>query len=124
MDALQVRRVQYSGDLVQRGDYFFVAKRDPIITVERTPLTPPQGFFKRIWWNWFGKKEEMKQIIEVLWPEYDAILINCPQCVQPCATINKHKIISIEPLTIETSITCPYCRDITFSVTDGKLITA
>ena len=124
MDALQVRRVKFSEDLLQRGDYFFVAKRQPNITVERVPVNPPQGIVERIWWKWFGKKEELKQIIEVLWPEYDAIIVNCPQCNQPCATKREYKIIAVEPLTIETPITCPYCRTITFKVIEGKLMSA
>jgi hypothetical protein len=124
MEALTVRRVQYSEDLLKRGDYFFVEKRQPAITFKRVPLDPPQGILERIWWRWFGKKEELKQIIEIVWPEYDAIIVNCPQCNQPCATSKEHRIVSVEPLTIETPVTCPYCRTLTFKVTEGKLITA
>ena len=76
-----VRRVQYSEDLLKRGDHFFVAMRDPIVTGKRMPLQAPHGFLKRIWWDWFGKKEELKQIVEAMWPEYDAIIVNCPY---PC----------------------------------------
>jgi hypothetical protein len=124
MDALEVRRVPSSYDLVNRGDYCLVPKRDPIVTVERKPLDPPKGLFRRIMWQWFGKKEELKTIVEALWPDYDAIIVNCPQCIQPCATTAKHEIVSVEPLTIATSITCPYCRTMTFKITEGKLITA
>ena len=117
MDAIEVRRVQFSHDLAKAGDYCLVPKRDPIVTVERKPLAPPSGLFRRILWQWFGRKDELKTVIEELWPAYDAIIVNCPRCVQPCATTAKHEIVSVEPLTIATSIT-------TFKVTDGKLITA
>jgi hypothetical protein len=46
--ALEVRRVTASEDLMKPGYCFFVARRAPKITVERTPLTPPQGFIKRL----------------------------------------------------------------------------
>jgi hypothetical protein len=36
----EVRKL--SVDLLQRGDYSFVAKRNPIVTVERTPLGEPR----------------------------------------------------------------------------------
>jgi hypothetical protein len=86
MEAFTVRRVKYSQDLLHKGDYFFVAKRHPNITVERVPVMQPQGILERIWWNWFGKKEELKQIVEIVWPEHDAIIVNCPQCNQPSAS--------------------------------------
>jgi hypothetical protein len=124
MEALEVRRVQHSEDLAKPGEYVFIAKRDPKVTVESNPLMPPSGFWRSLWWSAFGKKVELKQIVEVQWPAYDAIIIDCPQCNQPCATTAKHAIVSVEPLTIETAVTCPYCRTITFKVTDGKLITA
>ena len=124
MEGLPVRRVSASDELAKPGDFVFIQKRQPIITLERTPLLPPTGFFKRLWWGWFGKQYELKQIVELLWPERDTVILNCPQCAQPLASTDKHKIISKEPLTIETPLTCPYCRTFTFKVMEGKIITA
>jgi len=31
----------------------------------------------------FGKKYEMKQIVELQWPEYDVAIVNCPDCGSP-----------------------------------------
>ena len=67
--ALEVKRVQHSENLLHPGEYVFVAKRQPIITVEKHPIDPPQGKFKLLWWTFFGKKHELKQIVELLWPE-------------------------------------------------------
>jgi hypothetical protein len=64
--ALEVKRVQSSADLLHPGESVFVAKRAPIITVEKHPIDPPQGKFKLLWWTFFGKKHELKQIVE-LW---------------------------------------------------------
>jgi hypothetical protein len=124
MQALEVRRVSLSEDLSRPGDYVFVGRRAPRITIERTPLTPPVGMLEKLWWNLFGKKYEMKQIVELVWPDYDAIILNCPVCNGPCATTKRHKIISIEPLTLEIPLTCPYCKTQSFNITEGKLIAA
>jgi hypothetical protein len=124
MQALEVRRVPLSEDLSSPGDFVFIGKRAPRITVERLALEAPSGFFKKLWWNAFGKKYEMKQIVELVWPDYDAIILNCPACNGPCATTKRHKIISIEPLTLEIPLTCPYCKTKSFTITEGKLIVA
>lgn len=122
--ALEVKRVKSSEDLLHPGEYVFIEKRAPKITVERTPLTPPTGFLKRLAWNFFGKKYEIKQYVELLWPEHDAIILNCPTCNGPCATTKNHKIISIEPLTLEIPLTCPYCKTLSYEIKEGKIMTA
>ncbi len=109
---------------MQPGDFAFVAKRDPIRKVEQVQIDPPTGFFRRLWWEWFGKKYALREVLELLWPEYDAVLITCPSCHIPSATTREHKIISLDPLTIETPITCPYCKTVTFKVEEGQLVTA
>lgn len=124
MQALEVRRVKSSENLLHPGEYVFIEKRSPIIRTEREPLLPPTGFFRRMYWNLFGKKYELKQFVELLWPNYDAIILNCPDCNSPCATTAKHKIISIEPLTLEIPLTCPYCKTKSFAIKDGKLMHA
>jgi hypothetical protein len=124
LKALEVRRVPLSEDLSHPGDFVLIQKREPIRKIERTPIYPPSGFLKRIWWNAFGEKYEVKQVIELLWPDYDTVILNCPTCNQPCATTKNHSIVSLEPLTIETPITCPYCRTNTFKVEEEKIMTA
>src|ERR1035437_3275967 len=124
MEALPVRRVSASDELAEPADYVFVQKRQPIITVERMPLLPPSGFFKRLWWDAFVKKYELKRIVELVWPERDTVILNCPHCNQSVATTSKHTILSLEPLTIEFPITCPYCRTFTFEVNEGNIIAA
>jgi hypothetical protein len=129
--SFEVRRVNASEDLLHPGDYVFVAKRAPKITVERIPSEPPKGTFKRFLWHWFGRKFETKQIVEAMWPEYDAIIMNCPHCNQAIATTKDHKIESIEPLTIDKPLACAYSRDsvhglptVSFEIKDGKIIPA
>jgi uncharacterized protein YbaR (Trm112 family) len=122
--ALEVKRVPHSEDLSHPGEFVFIPKREPIRKFYSEPLTPPTGAFRRLWWNWFGKKYEIKQIVELLWPEIDTVIINCPDCNQPLATTKNHAIVSLEPLTIETSLTCPYSKTHTFKVADGKIMTA
>jgi len=126
MDALQtieVRRVSHSEDLLVPGDYVFIPARPPRVATETVPLDPPRTFWKALWWTWFGQKSIIREIREEVWPGYDAILIVCPACRQPLSTGKSHVIESLEPLTIEKPITCPYCRTVTFTVADGKLIT-
>ena len=41
--ALEVKRVGHSEDLLHPGEYVFVAKRQPIITVEKHPIAPAAG---------------------------------------------------------------------------------
>ncbi|MDP9049822.1 MAG: hypothetical protein M3O31_03735 [Acidobacteriota bacterium] len=137
LKALEVRRVSSSGDLTAPGDFAFIPKREPIRRLEHVPITPPRNFFKRIIWHFFGKKQETRQYIELQWPEYDAVILNCPHCNMPLATTKTHKIVSLEPLTIETPIGCEYSRGkgiatkareqeeaVVFLVKDGKIIAA
>ena len=121
MQALEVRRVSTSADLLNKGEYVFIEKRAPKITVERIPLERPAGFWAGLKWDWFGEKYEIKQIVEILWPEQDAIILNCPSCGGPCATTKNHKILSVEPLTLEIPLTCPYCKTKHYDITDGKI---
>ena len=123
--ALEVKRVPLSEDLLHPGDYVFIGKREPRRRFESKPLDPPtRGVFRYLWWKWFGKKYEMKQIVEIVWPEIDTVIINCPDCNQPLATTGVHTIISLEPLTIETPLTCPYTKTHSFKVAEGKIMTA
>ena len=46
----------------------------------------------------FGSKHSYKEIVEIRWPDYDAIILNCPHCSQPIATTKEHRIVSIEQL--------------------------
>ncbi len=124
MQALEVHRVSTSADLLHPGEYVFIPKRQPIRTVEQIAIDPPTNRFRRLWWNAFGKKFALREVLELLWPEIDTVIVNCPVCNGPCATTRNHKIISIEPLTLEIPLTCPYCKTQTFKVEEGKMITA
>jgi uncharacterized protein YbaR (Trm112 family) len=60
----------------------------------------PSGFWARIIWVISGRKPLVKEVIETQWPEYDAIILNCPKCNQPCATSKDHHT------TMETCFLC------------------
>lgn len=127
MDAVQaipVRRVEHSEDLAAPGDYVFIAKREPKVIIEKRPLLPPEGFLKRLWWNLFAEKYELKQTIENVWPDHDTVIVNCPVCKSPSATTDRQTIMSLDPLTLDGTLTCPYCQTVSFGITDGKLTTA
>jgi hypothetical protein len=119
-----VVRVKTSEELLRPGEYVFIAKRPPLVTVEKVPLYPPLGFFKLLWWTLFGKKYDTKQTVEVVWPAVDTIILNCPDCATPFATSERHKIVSVEPLTIDIPVTCPYTKDKSFSISEGNLTPA
>lgn len=124
MEALPVRRVQHSEDVLRPGDYVFIEKREPRRNVEQIPVDPPTSFFRRLWWEWFGKKYALREVLEILWPEQDTVILNCPICNSPCATTKHHKIVSVEPLTLEIPLTCPYCKTNTFKIEEGIIIAA
>lgn len=116
LKATEVRMHQHSEELMAPGDAVFVAKREAKRTVEKVQLEPPVGILERLWWYAFGKKHEMREVVELLWPEFDALIVNCPSCGQPCATNRNHKILSLDPVTVELPITCPYCKTFTFAI--------
>jgi uncharacterized protein YbaR (Trm112 family) len=131
--ALEVKRVSHSEDLLHPGEFVFIPKREPIRRFHSEPIEPPADkyggtmigdAFRYLKWRLFGPKYEIKQIVELLWPEIDTVIINCPDCNQPLATTRNHTIVSLEPLTIETALTCPYSKTHTFKVAEGKIITA
>jgi hypothetical protein len=66
MQALQVRRVATSADLSSPGGFTFVPKREPVRKIERVPLERPKGFRRKLLWQFFAKKHELKQVIELL----------------------------------------------------------
>jgi hypothetical protein len=103
MQPLEVRKVTSSESLVKPGDYVFIQKRPPLVRYERKPLEKPK-FFQRM----FRRNYELKQIVELQWPQHDAIILNCPDCNSPIATTSKHKIISLDPLTTESRQPAPY----------------
>jgi hypothetical protein len=82
------------------------------------------GVHFSLWWRFFGEKHIVRRTEEEVWPAYGAVIMVCPRCNQPCATSAKHAIACVEPLTVETPVTCPYCRAMTFKVTEGKLMPA
>jgi hypothetical protein len=78
MEALQtveLHRVPHSPDLEKPGDFAFIPKREPIGEITRTPVDPPTGFLKTLWWTLFGKKYIEKETTLPLWPEYDAVVL-------------------------------------------------
>src|ERR1035441_10687897 len=105
LTALEVRRVAHSEDLLFAGDYVFITARPPKVMTESIPLDPPRGFFKRLWWDWFGEKYSVKRTEEEVWPAYDVVIMVCPHCRQPLATKKDHRIASVEPLTVEQPVT-------------------
>jgi hypothetical protein len=123
-EAIAVRRVPQPADLANPGDYVFIARREPRRNVERIPIEPPAGLLRRLWWDWFGKKYAIREVLELSWPEQDTVILNCPTCNTPCATTKNHKILSIEPLTLEIPLTCPYCKTETFKVEQGVIMPA
>lgn len=123
IEALAVRR-EHSEDLLNPGDYVFLAKREPRRTVEQIPIEPPTGFLRHLWWEWFGRKYALREVLELLWPEQDTVILNCPVCNSPCATTKNHRIICVEPLTLEVPLTCPYCKTQTFKIVEGQIMTA
>jgi len=131
IEALEVRRVASSADILKPGDYCFIPKREPIRTFQPISIEPPQGFLRGVWWAFFGKRKGTKEIIEIRWPDYNAIIINCPHCNQPVATTKEHRIISVEPLTIEKPLGCAYSRSsptaaptVSFQIKEGQIMPA
>jgi hypothetical protein len=132
LQTLEVRRVPFSADIEKPGDYCFIEKREPVRTFEPVATEPPQGFFRKLMSAFFGKKQGYKEILEIRWPEYDAIILNCPHCSQPIATTKEHRIVSIEPLTIEKPLACVYSRGalktdlptVAFQIKDGIIMPA
>lgn len=116
---------------MQAGDYCFIAKRDPIRKFEPVQNEPPTGFLAKLRWLFFSKKQCYKEAIEIVWPDYDAIILMCPHCSQPIGTTKDHRIVSLDPLTIEKPLACAYSRrspsappTIAFQIKDGKIMPA
>jgi hypothetical protein len=131
LKALEVKRVEHSEDLLHPGEFVFVAKRQPKITTETIAVEPPQGTFKKLLWTFFGAKHTVKQTIEPVWPDYDAVILMCPHCNQPIGTTKEHHVVSTEPLTIDQPLACAYSRPspralptIAFQIKDGKIMPA
>src|ERR1700722_2667475 len=91
--AVQAIRVKSSEDLLHKGEYVLIPARKPEIRIEKTPIAPPNGFFKRLWWNYLGKKYETKEIVTEVWPTIDTVVIQCPNCNGPLATTKQHAIL-------------------------------
>lgn len=129
---LEVRRVATSPDIEKAGDYCFIAKREPIRTLEPLPIETPQGFFRKLAWRLFGKKRSYKETVLPQWPDYDAIVMACPHCGQAIGTTKEHRILSVEPLTIDKPLACAYScpavkgslPTVAFLVKDGKIMPA
>jgi hypothetical protein len=118
---LAAKRVPISADLLNPGDYVFVAARKPLITEEERLIEPPKGRVRRFFWILFGTKSYTTQTRLPMWPEIDTVIVNCPVCNGACATTRNHKILSIEPLTLEIPLTCPYCKTNTFTIEEGNI---
>lgn len=75
---------------------------------------------RRLSWNWFGQKYEIKQIVELLWLGINTVILNRADYNQPSATITQCRIVSLEPLTIETSLIRPYSKTRTLKIEQGN----
>jgi hypothetical protein len=51
---------------MQPGNFTFLEKRAPRLTFEQYPVEPPTNRFKRLWWEWFGKKYALREVLELL----------------------------------------------------------
>jgi hypothetical protein len=91
---LPVRRVPFSYDIEKPGDYCFIPKREPIRKFEPEQVASPTGFWRWVVWFLKGRPSfALKEIVEIVWPDYDAIILNCPHCSQPIATTKDHRIV-------------------------------
>ena|SRR3569832_1968025 len=135
MDApqcLTVHRVPTSADLLQPGDYCFIAKREPIRTYETVTTERPSGFWRGLVWSIFGAKTTTKVTASPQWPECDTIIMQCPHCNQTIGTTKEHRILSVEPLTLDRPLACAYSRGaekgalptIAFTIKDGNIMPA
>jgi hypothetical protein len=129
--AVQAHRVPVSPDILKAGDYCFIPKKDPMRTYETVLAEPPTGRWKRIIWALFRSKTITKVTELPLWPNYDAVVMACPHCNQPIGTTKDHKIVSVEPLTLDKPLACAYssagfrsAATIAFEVKDGKIMPA
>jgi hypothetical protein len=134
--SLDLRRVSSSADLASPGDFVYLAKREPLRTVVMVPIDPPRGFFKGTIWNLIGRKFDVREELEPRWPEHDTIILLCPHCSQPIATTKEHNIVSLDPLTLDKPLACPYSRSsisgpqasdtnaVSFAINEGKITTA
>jgi hypothetical protein len=122
--AQEVKRVPHSEELLHPGEFCFIPKREPIVNVYRQPVQPPTGLLRRLWWLMFGAKFEVSRTVMPLWPDIDTVILNCPICNGPFGTTKNHAIKELDPLTIESPLTCPYCRTFTFKVVEGKIMLA
>jgi hypothetical protein len=110
-------RVKSSEDLLNKGEYVFIAKRAQEVHYESEAIPNP-GFFRRL----LGRTHTMKRIENPVWPKIDTIIINCPKCNGAIGTAKEHTILCVEPLQLDLPLTCPYCRNFTFEVKSGSLI--
>jgi hypothetical protein len=83
MQYLGVRRVKFSEDLLNPGEYVFIAARPPEITAEKKAIVAPVGFLKTLWCALFSKKYELVETKSEAWPSVDSIIIVCPRCSVP-----------------------------------------
>jgi hypothetical protein len=140
MDALTtlpVRRVPFSADIEKPGDYCFISKREPVRNLELV-IPNPRNVWQASWWlirsafGFYPAPEVKNETVEIRWPDYDAIILLCPHCSQPIATTKDHRIVSLEPLTIEKPLACVYSRDVQrdsqptvfFTIKDGNIMPA
>src|SRR4051812_47346990 len=110
IQTLEVRRVPFSADIEKPGDYCFIAKRAPIRTFESVIAEPPTGFWRSLVWAICGKKQMTKETVLPQWPDYDAVVLACPHCGQAIGTTKEHRIVRVEPLTIDKPVACVYSR--------------
>jgi hypothetical protein len=132
--ALEVRRVATSPDIERPGDYCFIAKREPIRTYDTMTVERPRGIWTAILMALGipATKRVTRETLLPQWPDYDAIVMACPHCGQPIGTTKEHRIVSVEPLTIDQPIACAYSRGagkfdtptVAFTVKDGKIMPA
>jgi hypothetical protein len=129
----KVSRVPASDDLEPAGDYCFVPKREPIRKFEPVALEVPTGFWRTLLWLFRGRpRAAMKELTEIVWPDYDAIVMLCPHCNRGIGTTKDHKLMSLEPLTIEKPLACAHFAlratgglpTVMFEGKDGKIMPA
>jgi hypothetical protein len=93
MQALEVRRVKSSEDLLNPGDYVFIPARPPEITIEKKPIVAPVGFWKTLIWALFNKKYELIETKTEAWPSVETHHHRCPTHMLCCRTHNAHEAV-------------------------------
>ena len=120
--AQEVKRVSTPDEPLHRGDVVFLQKREPIKTFESVPCRSAERHRCALALATVREQVRTEAGVRAGMAGHRHLRHALPHLQRPNGSHEASPITSLDPLTIDAPITCPFCSTFTLKVVEGRIL--